>query len=158
VAVNLIQITDILLAALLVEVQKDSTVKVCTITKQPGDSITVDAQCDAMIWLRLVDSTPTVGQTTNMANQCYWGLTHQIELGVVRQSPMPSEVLNTVELPSDEEITAATDAQYRDMAAMRRAIQAAQREIEDLVPGAYAPMGPLAGVIGGTWALSVEEQ
>lgn len=158
---NLPQMTDILLAALTVELRRDGTdQEICSFTKQPGDSVVTDyADCGGMAWVRHVTTTASIGfpNADVTADSCYWGLAHTIEMGVMRTSPIPTETLSTVEPPSEEELSAAADAQYRDMAAMHRAILAARRDIE-LLPGTYSPVGPMGGVVGGTWSLLLAEE
>lgn len=156
---SLKQITDILLAALTVEVAKDSSIDTVTITKQPGDSIGVDTDCDAMVWLRVVDSFPSVGGATydlQPGVTCTYSYTHRIEVGIVRKSPLPNEVFGIVDLPDDETITESADHQYDDFDTLKRAINRATKNLE-LTPESYAPMGPVQGVIGGTWAVLVSE-
>ncbi|QWY81323.1 hypothetical protein SEA_RIZWANA_26 [Arthrobacter phage Rizwana] len=152
------QITDILLAALVMEVEKDATIQTSHITKQPGDSITVDTDCDAMIWLREVESFPsTNGQSYDLTpSSCTYTLVHRIELGIVRKSPMPSEVLGIVDMPDEAEISEAADLQYEDQDKLYRAIRNAARHVE-LTPETYTPLGPLQGIIGGTWSVLVAE-
>lgn len=158
---TLSQMQDILLAAVAVELEKDGTgSSICSFTKQPGDSVALDyAECGGMAWVRLVDSRPTVGFTRADVTpaSCYWGLTHTLEIGIMRPSPIPEESLAGAELPDDSEMSAATEAQMNDLAAMHRAIKAARREFE-LLPGTYTPVGPVGGTVGGTWAVQVGEE
>lgn len=155
------QMMDILLAHLQLELAKDGTGEaICSFTKQPGDSVSLDyAECGGMGWVRFASGTPSVSGSSNdvTMDSCYWGLSHQIEMGVMRPAPIPDETFNTVELPSDAELSAAAEAQINDMSAMHRAIKAARAEFE-LLPGAYTPIGPVGGTVGGTWSLMVVEE
>lgn len=152
------EITDLVLAALLLELEKDDSIDTCSVAKQPGDSISIDSDCGATVWVRLVDSTPAIASAGDVTGKvCYWGLAHQIELGVVRKSPMPDENLGQLTLPDDDEVSAAADAQYRDLGAMHRALKAIAPHLE-MRPGGYSPFGPTGGVVGGTWAIEVMEE
>lgn len=156
---NLEEVTDLILAALLLELEKDDSFDLCSASKQPGDALSIDSDCGATVWVRLVDSTPAVATPGDVtAQSCYWGLAHQIELGVTRRSPMPDENLGRLEMPDDDEISAASDAQYRDLGAMHRALKAVKPHLEGMRPGAYVPFGPAGGVVGGTWAIEVLEE
>lgn len=158
---TLAQMTDILLAHLTVELGKDGTGEnICSMTKQPGDSVALDyAECGGMAWVRLVQTTTTVsGYLPDVtADHCFWDLAHTLELGVMRPAPIPEAIMSTVDLPDDEELSAAADAQYKDMKAMHRAIVAARKDF-DLLAGSYAPLGPTGGTVGGTWSLTVTEE
>lgn len=154
---------DILLAALVVELRDAGGEELCAKAMYPGDSIAIDyAECGGMAWVRLVETNPTTGFPTagfpgaaSASKACWWNLVHTVEMGVLRPSPIPEETLNTVDLPGDEEHIAAARKQYADMEAMNRAIIAAKRDIEELVPVNYTPVGPVGGAVGGTWALQV---
>lgn len=56
---------------------------------------------------------------------------------------------------SAEDMLTYMDKQMADMAAMRRAIVCCNGEFEDLSLGTYTPIGPSAGVYGGSWALAI---
>lgn len=158
---NLIQMTDILLAHLQVELAKESTEEqLCSFTKQPGDSVALDyAECGGMAWVRHVTSSPSINGYTNdvTPDSCFWGMAHTVEMGVMRKAPIPEQVLNTIDLPDDAELSAAADRLMADMAAMNRAIQGARGEF-DLLAGTYTPVGPVGGTVGGTWSMVLGEE
>lgn len=158
-AVNVKGMTDILLAALQVALGEDNPGEtIAHVSKQPGDSITLDTEADMVVWVRLIGSTPTIGTPGDVTmNDCYWGLGHDIEMGVLRRSPMPDEAVGEIIMPEPEDITAASDAQYQDLGAMQRALHVARSHFEFL-PGTYAPSGPLGGFYGGTWSLTAIEE
>jgi hypothetical protein len=154
---SLTQMTDIILAHLTVAVGDDA---VCSIGKQPGDSVALDyADCGAMAWVRHVDSVPSINGYSNdiTPDSCEWGLAHTMELGIMRPAITPTETLGHLELPSEEDLTAAADAAMDDMALMHRVLLASRAEME-LVPGSYTPVGPLGGTVGGTWSFILAEE
>ena len=157
---NITDVTDILLAALHVELAEDNPEDtIAHVSKQPGDSIVLDMDADLIVWVRLVSSTPTIGTPGDVTiEHCYWGLAHEIEMGVQRRSPMPDEALGQeLILPEAEDISAAADLQYQDLRAMQRALIKARSHFEFL-PGTYALVGRLGGFMGGTWSLTVIEE
>lgn len=149
---------DVLLAALVVELRTDGTEDVCAAALYPGDSVPLDyADCGGMAWVRLVDAGPTISfpNTDVTADSCHWSLAFQVEMGVMRPSPIPENVMNSAELPDDAENTAAAKRQLQDMMAMHRALLTARDDIDLMAPGRYTPVGPVGGTVGGTWAVTV---
>lgn len=154
------QMTDILVAHLQVEINKLGPDRICSIGKQPGDSVVLDyIECGAMAWVRLVDTVPSInGSSYDITpDSCVWGKAHQMEMGLFRKSPLPTETLGELQMPTEEELTAAADAQYDDMEAMDRAIMNARKELE-LLQGTYTPVGPVGGALGGTWAFTLAQE
>lgn len=156
------QALDILLAALVVELREDGTdEEICSFTKQPGEAVSLDyAECGGMAWVRFVGAVPSIsGFAPDVtATSCFWNLSHTVEMGVMRKAPIADDILNTVDLPDEAELNAASDKIVNDMSAMARAIKRAQREGVELLPGGYTPVGPIGGTVGGTWALTVAEE
>lgn len=158
------QALDILLAAVLVELRRDGLDEdICAHAIYPGDSIVLDyAECGGMVWVRLVDAFETVGFPNRdvTVNSCEALLAATVEVGVMHPSPIPEEILNTVDLPDDAEHTAAARRQIKEMRAMRRAMQETRRVIgkDLLLVGAYTPVGPVGGTVGGTWSVTLGEE
>ena len=157
------EMMDILRTALTAELEKldpEGENPLCANALYPGDSVPIDyAECGGMAWVRLVTTVPSVAGSGYdiTAASCYWGLAHQLELGVMRKAPIPETILSTMELPDDAENTNATYAQLDDMKAMHRTILYARSRF-DLLPADYTPVGPVGGAVGGTWALTVSEE
>lgn len=149
---------DLLLDSLVEELRDAGTEDVCAAAVYPGDAVPLDyAECGVQAWVRLVAASPTIGFPNNdiTADSCAWRLAYEVEMGVVRPSPIPETVLSTVDLPDDAENTAAAGLQLSDMMAMHHALIGARQEIEHLLPGSYTPIGPVGGAVGGTWSLTL---
>ncbi|UOK18344.1 hypothetical protein SEA_BRUHMOMENT_27 [Arthrobacter phage BruhMoment] len=152
---------DILLAELIVALREDGLTdeEMCAVAVFPGGGIPVDSDCGVTIWVRLVEGAattqfPNAGFADNR-KVCWWNLLTTVEMGVLRPAPIPDDTLSQIEMPTSEEQTAAAHKQMDDMEAMNRAIMAAKRSIDELVPVNYTPVGPDGGVVGGTWAMTV---
>jgi hypothetical protein len=159
-AVVLKEVMDKLLANLIAEVGGDG---MCAKTLMPGDSVLAEyvglEGCGGMLWVRLVTAGPsaTFPQIGIRPDNCSYELAVPLEVGVLRMAP-PAEVILGREpiLPSNEQQTAAVHQQIDDMEAMRRAIRKTDEWFdEDSVLGAYQPIGPESGVIGGSWQWTV---
>lgn len=153
---------DVLLAALVVELRADGATdeEMCAVAVYPGAGVPLDSSCGITAWVRLVEAAPTTafpaaGFGNQRGNVCWWNLLATVEIGVLRPSPIPEEILSSIDLPDSEEHTAAAHKQLDDMEAMNRAIITARKEVEELVPVNYSPVGPDGGLVGGTWALTI---
>lgn len=153
------EMLDIILAACVVELRADGTDdKLCAVAKYPGEAAPLDyAECGGMLWVRLV----TGAQTTQFPNPeqrpnvCASTLAFNVEVGLMRPSPIPEDILGDFELPSDKDHTDATDRQLDDMEAVHRGLVRAARDIEMVSIGSYTPVGPVGGTVGGLWTLTV---
>lgn len=154
------QMADILLANLVVALRDKGGEEVCSTAVYHGDSITLDyADCGGMAWVRLVSTGPSRSFPAIVSdlNACGASLAHTFELGVMRSAPLAQALLagSGIDLPDDEENSAAASLALDDMEALWAAIQAARRDIDLLVPGSYTPVGPTGGALGGTWGVTV---
>lgn len=153
------EMMDIVLAALVVELRAEGTEELCATALYPGDGAPLDyAECGGMLWVRLITAAPSASfpSPNGTVDNCALTLAYQLEVGLMRPSPIPEQFAGGVpELPSDEEHTAATHAQMADMEAMYRAFKVAARDIEMVLVGSYTPTGPIGGTVGGAWTLSV---
>lgn len=154
------QMLDIILAAVLVELRKDGTDgNLCSVTKFPGEGVALDyAECGGMLWVRLVSAAPSASfpAPVQSLDNCARSLAFPVEVGLMRPAPIPANfVTGEMDLPSDEDHSAATDRQLDDMQAMYRGLRAAQQEIEYMIVGNYSPQGPTGGTVGGVWSLTV---
>lgn len=149
---------DLLLGELVKELRDSGTEDVCAAAVYPGDAVPLDyAECGVMAWVRLVSTYPTIGfpNADLTADSCAWRLAYEVEMGVMRPSPIPEVVLSTVDLPTDAENTAAAGRQFSDMMAMHYALLGVRQDIEQLIPGTYTPTGPIGGTVGGTWSVTL---
>lgn len=153
------QMMDIVLAAAIVELRADGTDgNLCATAKYPGEAAPLDyAECGGMLWVRLVSSAPSTQfpSSDSTPNVCFAKLAHQLEVGLMRPSPIPEDAFGDFELPSDEDHSASTDRQMDDMEAIYRALTAAGESIGMVSIGNYTPVGPVGGTVGGTWSLAV---
>jgi hypothetical protein len=101
-------------------------------------------------WVRLLSLYPssTIGQLDTSLRNCSSGLSYDVEIGVLRCFPQQEEAM------TEAEMLAIADQQYEDMLAMRRAVVCCE-ELDEYILGAYVPVGPDIGAIGGLWTLSV---
>lgn len=143
---------------------KDS---LCALTIYPGDGVPIDYagiesdDCDGgMAWVRLVSVNPTKSFPSADVNttDCTYTLAYRLEISIMRRAPLDPETFGQdTDLPTDADHYEATVRQMADMHLMHRAIQRANGDIDDLVPGDYTPIGPTGGALGGTWGLTVGE-
>lgn len=152
---------NIVHAALVVELREAGLDEdLCANAIYPGESVPGDygvESCGGMAWVRLASANPTATFPAPVAtpDNCNYTLAFPLEMGVMRPSPIPDGTLNEVELPGDEAHNEAAHKQFADLHAMHRAIKRAQEDIEMLVIGTYTPVGPVGGIVGGTWTLTV---
>lgn len=153
------QMLDVILAACVVELRADGTDgNLCATTKYPGEAAPLDyAECGGMLWVRLSTSAPTTQfpSPEQRPNVCAATLAFNVEVGLMRPSPIPEDTLGNFELPSDQDHSDATDRQLDDMEAVYRGLLRAARDIEMVSIGSYTPVGPVGGTVGGTWTLVV---
>ncbi len=105
-----------------------------------------------MAWVRLVEATPANGagvEVTTPAN-CMAGLGFTVEVGMLRCTPIGTATTP----PKPEELLASAQLQWADMMVMRRSIACCPGN-RDWVLGAYTPMGPGGGLVGGFWTVTL---
>lgn len=153
------EMLDVILAACIVELRADGTDgNLCSTTKFPGESAPLDyAECGGMLWVRLVNSSQTTQfpAPEQRPNVCASTLVYNVEVGLMRPSPIPEDTLGDFQLPTEEEHSDATDRQLDDMEAVHRGLVRASRDIEMMSIGSYSPVGPIGGTVGGLWTLAV---
>lgn len=153
------EMMDVVLAACIVELRADGTdANLCAETKYPGEAAPLDyAECGGMLWVRLINSAPTMQfpNPDSTVNTCGATLAHQLEVGLMRPAPIPEDTFGDFTLPSDEEHNAAADRQMDDMEAIYRGLTRASRDIEMMSVSGYQPVGPVGGTVGGIWTLAV---
>ena len=118
-----------------------------------GDDYVEDSGC-GQAWVRLVSAYPSsnVGQADVMPGNCGNGFGFDLEIGILRCIRIEEE---GGVLPA-EEMLEAVQLQIADMLIMQKALQCCPAlDTKDFVLGQYAPIGPMGGLVGGTWLISV---
>lgn len=103
-------------------------------------------------WVRLVNAYPAqaIGQQDVDPGNCNKTVGYDLEVGLYRCFPIEENGGSV----TDEEMAEAVDRQIKDMELMRKAIVCCDAlPTKEYVLGAYAPYGPLGGLVGGTWSL-----
>jgi hypothetical protein len=126
----------------------------------PGDAAIQDYAGDCatgcgMAWVRLVSMMPMSGvdlQNTDPGN-CSSEVGAIVEVGIMRCIGSGDQRRTA---PKDAELLRATEQQIKDALTMRQAIACCPSiDSKDFILGAYAPMGPMGGLVGGAWSLTV---
>jgi hypothetical protein len=146
-----------LATCLCAQILTDGLPPVCFCGVVPGQDVALDyaGDCDdacGQAWVRLATAYPSVsvGQPSQIPNNCTVGIGVEIELGIVRCL----DVGDGQTPPDPVELTAAGVLQVADMMAMWRAV-ACCRQSKDFIIGQYAPIGPQGGLVGGTLPLGI---
>lgn len=111
-----------------------------------------------MAWVRVVavyPSTQFPQQETRARSSCAAGLAAELEIGVARCAPQPTDQGLTP--PTMEQQWEASRLQMADMAAVQRAVQCCYSDSDLVLLGRWTPLGPQGGVLGGTWQVYVSE-
>lgn len=134
----------------------------CICAPFPGEAVATDYvnQDQGMAWVRLASMFPSSAfpAQDGTASGCLMPMAAQLEVGVLYCAPVTQGRSNRTP-PGLSAMFDSTRLQMAAMAAMLRAIEcclgAANRKSVAL--GAYAPLGPDGGVVGGTWTVTVAE-
>lgn len=130
----------------------------CICSPMPGAGVAADYVEDGqgMAWVRLAGAYPSVAfPTLDETGVCWSPLAIALEVGVLLCAPVIGE---RGELPGVVDQMQTTRLQMAALAAMRKAVQCCfPASARDVVLGAYAPVGPEGGVVGGAWTVFVAE-
>jgi hypothetical protein len=127
-----------------------------------GDSVAFDycSPCEGnacgMAWVRLAAVAPlqsAVGNTIAIG-RCSPSLVATFEVGVLRCAPTLTEDGG---LPSMADQLDAAELQASDMAAAGRAAACCFTDGRLVIVGAWTPVGPQGGCLGGSWTVTVGE-
>lgn len=150
---------------LCLELAASDLPELCFCGLQAGSTATDEMGDGSMgqAWVRVVRIYPSasfpapVSNTASAASarSCDVGLAAEVEVGVMRCAPPPSDD-GTVP-PTEDEWWEATRLQMADMAAMHRAIRCCASKSDHVELGTYTPSGPAGGVVGGTWQAFLAE-
>lgn len=135
------------------EIESRNLPAVCFCGVVPGAETILDFSQGGQAWVRLQTAFPsrTFPEQDQTLRSCQAGLAYTVEIGIVRCAPMMSD---DGEPPTLEEQFEATRLQLADMEAMRAALQCCLRKKDSLL-GAYIPIGPEGGALGGAWTVYV---
>jgi hypothetical protein len=105
-----------------------------------------------MAWVRLVTSYMAAGAGNAVATpgNCMTGIGFDVEMGMLRCTPIGE----ATSPPSPAELLASAQLQWADMMVMRKAVACCPGH-RDWALGAYTPMGPGGGLVGGFWVISM---
>ena len=129
---------------------------------QPYDASGIGDGCDeddedagcGQAWVRLVSGYPSsvVGQADVMPGNCATAFGFDLEIGILRCIRIEAE---GGILPA-EEMLEAVQLQVADMLTMQQALLCCPNlPVDSFVIGQYAPIGPLGGLVGGTFITSI---
>lgn len=133
----------------------------CFIGIMHGQVAPADYGADGMAWVRLMGSySSTDFPSPDNGLGCVAPLATDLEVGVLRCAPSPNKMSRTMPTVSEQEESARVAT--ADMMAMRRAINCCfgkngQVRFRDVAMGSYSPVGPMGGVSGGQWTLTVSD-
>lgn len=148
-----------LTACLCQTLADDNMPPVCICSPMPGDTIDASyvSEDAGMAWVRLENAYPSTSfPVQDPTAACVAPLGFALEMGVLYCSPAPGPDGSPPDMPSQYD---ATRLQLAVMSSMRRALLCCfpAGSPKDLVLGAYTPMGPDGGVVGGAWTLYLAE-
>lgn len=136
------------------------TPKVCFCGVVPGEEVSFDYSGDCetacgMAWVRLLGAYPSavIGEATNVPGNCGSMLGMDVEIGIIRCVQGMDEQGNP---PSADALLESAMWQWEDMATIRRAVLCCSGS-KDFLLGAYVPIGPQGGLVGGAWTVSMHE-
>ena len=108
-----------------------------------------------MAWVRLVSLYPmaSIGQIDSTPGNCGVGVGIDVEMGIFRCISIGDEQGN---LPSPAELLEATQLQIADALVMRKAVYCCDAiPSKEVILANYTPVGPLGGLVGGTFRVSM---
>lgn len=151
-------------SCLCAEIEKSELPNTCFCGIIPGESVPLD-YCDpceggecGMAWVRLVSVQPLfdigLGDSAG-GNPCNTQMVASVEVGIARCAPGP-DLRGRPPTMADQ--LAATELQFADMAAARRAAVCCKLE-SDLRRNVstWLPFGPSGGCMGGIWTITLAQ-
>lgn len=151
-----------LAACVCVQLAEDSPdLELCFCGVLPGEGVaaaygfTEDGHCGGMAWVRMGNTYPSqgVGIPSALVGNCNFELSITIEVGVLRAVEFGDDQGN---MPSAEELLGQSAQQYKDMVSLLAAIQCCDAlPSKDYILGNFTPTGPLGGLLGGRWNLTL---
>lgn len=144
---------------LCTQIKTDGLLDPCFCGVVPGTAVVYGyaEDCDkgGVAWVRLENIYPSVsvGQQQIDLNNCSGGLGFDVEVGILRPMPLGDEYGN---MPASDLLTSTTSLQVADAITMRKAIVCCMQD-RGWILGAYTPMGPEGGVVGGAWNVNMAD-
>jgi hypothetical protein len=160
--VSILSVMTDITACLIAQFETDGRPPFCFAGLLPGDAIAHDYtkscdDADGMLWVRFASGYPAtaVGLQDDSTNNCAKSLGYDLEVGFLRGAPLPDDQGNP---PTVEEQQASVEQQLADMLTARKALKCCVplKSMEYRL-GGFQPFGPMGGVVGGLWALSVAQ-
>lgn len=149
-----------LAACLCAQIRADGSPEPCFCGVIPGDGAVAEyaGDCETengMAWVRLIGMYPAegVGVESLTAGNCSAGLDAMVEIGMLRWAALPDERGNP---PSASALLDSADLVTTDALTMMRAVACCpDLSSKDYILGAYTPIGPLGGLVGGVWRVTI---
>lgn len=148
-----------LATCLCAQIVKDESPTTCFCGLIPGEAPAVGyfADCEegnGVAYVRLSNAYPStsIGQQNLGVDNCSSIMGFDVEVGILRFMPVGDKQGN---MPTPGEILAATQLQIADMLTMRRAVECCL-DSSDYIVGAYTPVGPDGGIVGGSWEINLQ--
>jgi hypothetical protein len=146
-----------LATCLCAQIVADGLPDVCFCGVIPGEAASAMYQGNCakkcgMAWVRLITVTPAsgVGNPSEQPGNCATGIGYDAEVGILRCTPIGT----ATEPPTPAQLLASAELQYNDMMSTRRAVSCCTGS-RDWKVGAYTPMGPGGGMVGGAWTVTM---
>ncbi len=146
-----------LAACLCAQITTDGSPATCFCGVIPGEAAVAEYTGDCndkcgMAWVRLASMYPAavLGRVDETPANCSASLGFDIEIGILRciRVPEPNDPLTAAELEE------AATLQSNDALTMWRAVLCCDAiNSKDVMLGGYTAMGPMGGMIGGTWGI-----
>ena len=154
-------LTD-LVACWTEQITKDGLPQPCFLGVIPGDAAVASygagddcGDLCGMGWVRMVTAYPAsgLGEPNDREGNCSSGIGWTLEMGMLRCVDVGDDMGNPP--PAGEQERSAR-LQIEDMITMRRAVYCCDAiPNRDVSLGAYTPAGPMGGLVGGTWNLTL---
>jgi hypothetical protein len=147
-------------ACVCAQIEVDGLPATCFCGILPGAEVALDYAGDCadgvcgMAWVRLIGVYPSsvIGTPSEQPGNCSHLIGMDVELGIVRCASMPDDEGNP---PAPADLQADAALQVADAMALRKAATCCAPE-RDFILGAYIPVGPAGGLVGGFWTLSLQ--
>lgn len=153
----LVKLTD----CLCTELVSSGLPPTCICSPMPGEAIAADyvSKDQGMAWVRVSSVYPSsiFPAQDQSASGCAVEIAVQLEVGVLYCAPVTEGRSNNP--PGLGRMFDSTRLQMATMAAMLRAIECClgRASRKGVALGAYTPLGPEGGVVGGSWQVTVAE-
>jgi hypothetical protein len=153
--VDTFEVLEQLAACLCLQIEEDGLMDPCFCGVVPGTGMVYgyagDNCNEGVAWVRLemVYPATAIGQVAITEGNCQIGLGLDVEVGMMRPMPVGDEFGN---MPTATDYTGYAGLQIADAYTMRKAISCC-KHAEEWILGAYTPLGPEGGVLGGMWTV-----